>query len=50
VKRARLVFIALCVGMVSLATTNLMWGFLVGFVLQGILFVPAKAGEQPPTA
>lgn len=29
-------FIALAVGVVSLATTNLMWGFLVGFFLQAI--------------
>ena len=37
VKRAPLLFIAVSVGIVSLATTNLMWGFLVGFALQGIL-------------
>lgn len=46
VKRAPLVLIAVCVGLVSLATTNLMWGFLVGFVLQGLFFVVAKAREK----
>ena len=34
--------IAICVGVVSLATTNLMWGFLIGFVLQGILYFIRK--------
>lgn len=38
-KRAPLLLIAVCVGVVSLLTTNLMWGFLTGFVLQGILLV-----------
>lgn len=37
VKRVPLLLIAVCVGVVSLLTTNLMWGFLVGFILQGIL-------------
>jgi SulP family sulfate permease len=43
-RRLPLLFIAISVGVVSLATTNLMWGFLVGFVLQGmvLLFVKAK--------
>jgi sulfate permease, SulP family len=36
VRRAPQLFIAVCVGLVSLTTTNLMWGFLVGFVLQGV--------------
>ncbi len=43
VKRAPLLFIAICVGVVSLLTTNLMWGFLVGFFLQGILLVVEKS-------
>ncbi len=38
-KRAPLLLIAVCVGVVSLLTTNLMWGLLTGFVLQGILLV-----------
>ncbi len=36
-KRLPLLLIAIAVGVVSLLTTNLMWGFLLGFVLQGIL-------------
>jgi SulP family sulfate permease len=36
-KRVPLLLIATCVGVVSLLTTNLMWGFLTGFALQGIL-------------
>ena len=39
VKRAPLLLIAVSVGVVSLLTTNLMWGFLTGFVLQGILLI-----------
>jgi sulfate permease, SulP family len=39
VQRAPLLLIAACVGAVSLLTTNLMWGFLTGFVLQGILLI-----------
>lgn len=42
-RRAPLLFIAICVGVVSLATTNLMWGFLTGFMLQGIWFLFARA-------
>ncbi len=42
VKRAPLLLIAVCVGAVSLLTTNLMWGFLTGFVLQGMLVVYEK--------
>jgi sulfate permease, SulP family len=38
-KRASLLLIAVCVGVVSLLTTNLMWGFLTGFVLQGALLI-----------
>jgi SulP family sulfate permease len=44
-KRAPLLFIAICVGVVSLATTNLMWGFLAGFVVQGVIFILAKRGK-----
>jgi len=35
-------FIAICVGGVALATTNLTWGFLVGFALQGLVYLVAK--------
>ena len=44
-RRPPLLFIAACVGVVSLLTTNLMWGFLAGFLWQGILLMchpPAK--------
>lgn len=34
--------IAVAVGLVALATTNLTWGFLVGFALQGILLAVAR--------
>jgi hypothetical protein len=30
------------VGLVSLLTTNLMWGFLVGFLLQALVWAYAK--------
>lgn len=36
-RHASYLLIAVVVGIVSLLTTNLMWGFLVGFALQGIL-------------
>jgi SulP family sulfate permease len=36
VKNRVWLFIAVTVGLVALATTNLTWGFLVGFVLQGL--------------
>ena len=39
VKRVPLLLIAVCVGAVSLLTTNLMWGFLTGFALQGIVLL-----------
>jgi len=42
VKRAPLVFVAVAVGVVSVLTTNLMWGFLVGFALEGVLFLFEK--------
>jgi sulfate permease, SulP family len=41
-------FVAVSVGLVSLATTNLMWGFLTGFVLEGILLVALKKKEAEP--
>jgi len=49
VSRPPLLVIAACVGEVSLLTTNLMWGFLTGFVLQGFLlffYPPAKQGSE----
>jgi SulP family sulfate permease len=42
VKRAPLVFVAVAVGVVSILTTNLMWGFLVGFALEGVRFLFEK--------
>jgi SulP family sulfate permease len=42
-RRLPLLAIAVCVGVVSLLTTNLMWGFLTGFVLQGILLMVQAA-------
>jgi SulP family sulfate permease len=44
-RRPPLLVIAVCVGVVSLLTTNLTWGFLTGFLLQGIVLMiqpPAK--------
>jgi sulfate permease, SulP family len=38
-------FTALCVGVVSLATTNLMWGFLVGFFLQATFSLARREGK-----
>jgi SulP family sulfate permease len=45
-----LLAIAGCVGAVSLLTTNLMWGFLTGFLLQGILlmFHPPATQKSVP--
>jgi MFS superfamily sulfate permease-like transporter len=45
-KRPSLLLIALAVGLVSLLTTNLMWGFLTGFALEGILWTSAWARER----
>ena len=45
-RRPSLMTIAVCVGIVSLMTTNLMWGFLTGFVLQGILSMYQRHDEQ----
>jgi len=47
-RRAPLLLIAICVGVVSLLTTNLMWGFLTGFLLQGILLFFPSSGKQGP--
>ena len=38
-------FTAVCVGVVSLATTNLMWGFLVGFFLQALFSLAGKKAK-----
>ncbi len=46
-KRAPLLLIAVCVGVVSLLTTNLMWGFLTGFVLQGALLIYERMNLTP---
>ena len=46
VQRATLLWIAIAVGVVSLATTNLMWGFLAGFLLQGVLIVYQRYRPQ----
>jgi len=49
-RRLPLLAIAIGVGVVSLLTTNLMWGFLTGFLLQGIVLMwrsPAKQGSIP---
>ncbi len=45
VKRAPLLFIAVCAGVVSLITTNVMWGFLAGFALQAILLIYEKMAK-----
>jgi SulP family sulfate permease len=40
--RPSLLMIAVCVGLVSFITTNLMWGFLTGFILQGMFWVSTQ--------
>jgi SulP family sulfate permease len=45
-RRPLLLVIAAGVGVVSLLTTNLMWGFLTGFLLQGLLLVILPAARQ----
>jgi len=40
------ILIAASVGLVALATTNLTWGFLVGFGLQGILLLLTRARQK----
>jgi SulP family sulfate permease len=47
-RRVPLLVIAACVGVVSLLTTNLMWGFLTGFLLQGILWMIQRTSEPLP--
>ena len=49
-RRPPLLVIAACVGVVSLLTTNLMWGFLTGFLLQGILLMIHPAAKQKSLA
>jgi len=46
VRRRAELLIAVSVGLVSLLSTNLTWGFLVGFVLQGILWASTKVRER----
>jgi SulP family sulfate permease len=50
VQRVPLLFIAAVVGIISLLTTNLMWGFLAGFVLQGALLFYQRASGSKETA
>ncbi len=45
-RRPQLLIIAAFVGVVSLLTINLMWGFLAGFLLQGILLTIQKTREN----
>jgi SulP family sulfate permease len=49
-RRPPLLVIAACVGVVSLLTTNLMWGFLTGFLLQGILLIFHPPARQKSLA
>ncbi len=46
VKRAPWLVIAVAVGAVSLLTTNLTWGFLTGFALQGIFALVTRLRER----
>lgn len=48
VRRRSMVFTAVSVGLVSLATTNLMWGFLVGFFLETVFAVWARVKQEKP--
>ncbi len=50
VRRPQLLVIAACVGVVSLLTINLMWGFLAGFLLQGILWMIHPSSHQKSLA
>jgi SulP family sulfate permease len=45
-KRPSLLLIAIAVGLISLLTTNLMWGFLAGFALHGILWTCTQVRER----
>jgi len=49
VVRRRSLFIALCVGLVSLARTNLTYGFVLGFLLEGFFLVLKRASERKAT-
>jgi SulP family sulfate permease len=46
VKNRASLFIAVAVGLVALATTNLTFGFLVGFAMQGLVWVLARARQR----
>jgi sulfate permease, SulP family len=48
VRRKSALFIAVSVGAVSLATTNLMWGFLVGFFLEFVFAGLARVRRGKP--
>ena len=52
VKNRVWLFIAIVIGLVALATTNLTWGFLVGFVLQGLhlAYLKLRAKRAIPAA
>jgi SulP family sulfate permease len=41
-KRIPHLLIAVVIGLIAVITTNLMWGFMIGFVLQGILLIYEK--------
>ena len=41
-KRIPHLLIAVAIGLIAVVTTNLMWGFMIGFALQGILLVYEK--------
>jgi sulfate permease, SulP family len=49
VARKRALLIAVCVGLVSLAKTNLTYGFVAGFLLEGLFLVARRvsAGRAP---
>ena len=47
VRRVPLLVVAVCVGVVAVLTTNLMWGFLVGLGLQMVLSLRKRAAALP---
>ncbi len=47
VRRVPLLVIAVCVGVVAVLTTNLMWGFLVGLGLQALLSLRKRSAALP---
>jgi sulfate permease, SulP family len=47
--RKRSLLIAVCVGLVSLARTNLTYGFVLGFLLEGLFLVLKRASERKAT-